>query len=174
MKKLLLLATIIILSACSTDEESTEGATDPEIASDVLSILQSETAWELEYDNEVFEPPYNYEVYNEYQKFNDGNNPNGLREIYYLRFRQGETPVECYFKSIMNESDFEDYYILSNNEERLVIYNPTFGEANKIVYTYENGIMRYQYQEEGFDGDFFPPGTLTPSSVNIDSLNICN
>lgn len=163
----ILLACSFVIS-CSDDDNGSD-----EIASNVLAILQSETTWKVDYDNEVFEPPYNFEVYDEFQKFNGGTNPNGLREEYYLRYKQGETNPDCYRKSIMNESEFEDYYILSNDEQELIIYDPSGIEPNKLVYTYENGIMRYQYQEEGFD-DFFPSATLTPSSVDVNSLNICN
>ena len=124
-------------------------------------------------------PPYNFEVYIEYHKFNGGINPDGLREYYYLRYEQGDTPTDCYWHFAMNGTNYlngikyHNYSIVSNDEKELVFYSPSEREANNLVYTYENGVMRFQYQEEGF-GSFFPSATLTPSSVDVNSLNICN
>lgn len=173
MRTVLLLSIIVILASCKTDEDNSLVETGEN--STVLTILQSMTAWELEYDNEVFEPPYNYEVYNEYHKFNGGDNPDGLRESYFLRYNEGDVPRDCYFVSIMNAGMYEEYYILSNDDQKLVIYNPSdIIEPNKLVYTLENGKIRYQYQEEGFEGDYFPAATLTPSTIALDNLNVCD
>lgn len=166
MKKTLFLLIGIILLSCSDD--SNDADTTPLT---VLERLQSETLWVLEYDNEVFAPPINFEVYSEYQKFNGGINPDGLRETYYLRYRQGDTPTDCYYHLIMN--DFFNYSIVSNDVNKLVLYTPSISEENNLVYTYENGVMRYQYQELEFAPNFFPSATLTPSSVDVNSLDIC-
>ena len=177
MKKASLLLFVGILISCSIviscSDDETDEKVDTGLAITVLERLQSETLWELEYDDEVFTSPINFEMYIEYQKFNGGINPDGLREEYYLRYKQGDTPTDCYDHLIMNVTDGHNYSIVSNDEKELVISSPSDSEANTVVYTYENGVMRYQYQELFFAPNFFPSATLTPSSVNVNSLNIC-
>ncbi|WP_442846282.1 hypothetical protein [Leeuwenhoekiella sp. H156] len=162
------LSTLIFLSCTNNDSIQPDDFNN----TSVLARLQNEDAWELEYDAEVYQSFWNFEVYSEYHVFNPGTDPNGLREHYYWRYTKDEVPTDCYYTLKMNELDYEEYTILVNTPKELILRNP-IGEANRIIYTYENGVIRYEYREDDSEDNYFPAATLKPSSKDLSTLKIC-
>jgi hypothetical protein len=174
MKKILIpLGILIIMSACSTsNDSSTENGNiiDYELSFEtILEELQASSLWHLDYMEHIDEFP-SFTSIDWLMRFNDNGTMNKLLEGWFLRYPNSQN-LDCYsYYFSVNGS----WSIKRDTETELILDdgNDTSIEQGRHVFTKEGNVIMYEYKE-WHNGILLVPGQpiIKMTASNIEPEN---